>query len=90
MTKKEIVREISKATGIESGAVKTAVEKFMDVVKESVVSKENVYLRGFGTFENIVKAERKARNITKGKTIVIPARGGVKFKPAAEFKSAVR
>ena len=48
MTKADIVNEISKTTGIEKGAVLETVEKFMEVVKDSLANGENVYLRGFG------------------------------------------
>ena len=50
MTKADIVNEISKTTGIEKGAVLETVEKFMEVVKDSLANGENVYLRGFGSF----------------------------------------
>ena len=36
MTKADIVNEISRSTGIEKSAVLATVEKFMDVVKESM------------------------------------------------------
>ena len=60
MTKAEIVNEISKKTGIDKATVLTAVEAFMESVKESLIQKEdNVYLRGFGSF--ILKKELKRR-----------------------------
>ena len=50
MTKADIVNEIAKSTGIDKIAVLETVEKFMEVVKESLTQGENVYLRGFGSF----------------------------------------
>lgn len=50
MTKADIVTEISKTTGIDKASVLVTVEKFMDVVKDSLAHGENVYLRGFGSF----------------------------------------
>ena len=47
MTKADIVNEISKSTGVEKAAVLETVEKFMEVVKDSLANGENVYLRGF-------------------------------------------
>ena len=49
MTKAEIVNEISKTTGIERAAVLETIEKFMEVVKDSLAHGEPVFLRGFGT-----------------------------------------
>ena len=51
MTKVQLVRAISKETGIDQPTVLATVESFMNVVKDSLISKENVYLRGFGTFD---------------------------------------
>ena len=42
MTKADIVNEIAKSTGIEKAAVLATVEKFMEVVKDSLASGENV------------------------------------------------
>lgn len=57
MTKAEIVDKVAKATGIEKIAVQSVVEAFMDTVKDSLVKKEPVYLRGFGSF--IIKHRAK-------------------------------
>lgn len=90
MTKADLISEIAKSTGIGTSDVSAVVEKFMETVKDSLANKDNIYLRGFGTFEYRVAAEKTARNITKGETIVIPAHGTVKFKPCKEFKEAVK
>lgn len=57
MTKADIVNEISKSTGVEKAAVLETVEKFMEVVKDSLANGENVYLRGFGSFIVKVRSE---------------------------------
>ena len=44
MTKAEIVNEISKTTGIEKAAVLETIEKFMEVVKDSL-SRRRRFLR---------------------------------------------
>lgn len=43
MTKAEIVREVSKSTGIEATTVSAVVEGFMSTVKNSLSEGENVY-----------------------------------------------
>jgi len=60
MTKADIVNEIAKNTGVDKASVLATVESFMDVVKDSLASNENVYLRGFGSF--IVKKEHRKRH----------------------------
>ena len=90
MTKAEIVREVSKSTGIEATTVQAVVEGFMTAVKGSLAKGENVYLRGFGTFEVKTRAAKTARNITKNTTMVIPEHKVPTFKPCPEFKNMVK
>ncbi len=90
MTKADIVNEISKNTGIDKLTVLQTVESFMEVVKDSLVNDENVYLRGFGSFIVKKRAEKTARNISKETTIIIPAHNIPAFKPAKTFVSAVK
>ncbi|MGM0496329.1 MAG: HU family DNA-binding protein [Bacteroidota bacterium] len=90
MTKADIVNEISKKTGIEKVTVQKTVEAFMESVKESLVSNQNVYLRGFGSFIVKKRAEKKARNISKNTTIVIPEHYIPSFRPSKKFVSKVK
>ncbi|MDE6157953.1 MAG: integration host factor subunit beta [Muribaculaceae bacterium] len=90
MTKAEIVNEIAKSTGIEKTAVLATLEKFMEVVKESLANGENVYLRGFGSFIVKTRCEKTARNISKNTTIIIPEHKIPAFKPARVFMDEVK
>lgn len=90
MTKAEIVSEIAKSTGVDKTTVTTVIESFMENVKGSMTSGENVYLRGFGTFLIKRRAEKTARNISKNTTIIIPAHNIPAFKPSKEFCLAVK
>jgi len=90
MTKADIVSEIAKKTGIEKNTVLQTVETFMDEVKASLASGENVYLRGFGSFIVKQRAEKTARNISKNTTIIIPAHNIPAFKPAKTFVNEVK
>ncbi|MBO6160168.1 MAG: integration host factor subunit beta [Bacteroidales bacterium] len=90
MTKAEIVNEVAKATGIEKIEVQSVVEAFMTTVKDSIIRKEPVYLRGFGSFIIKHRAQKAARNITQKTTISIPAHDIPAFKPAKVFVNAVK
>lgn len=90
MTKADIVSEISKKTGIEKTVVLQTVEAFMDEVKSSLSSGDNVYLRGFGSFIVKKRAQKTARNISKNTTIIIPEHNIPAFKPAKTFVSEVK
>ena len=90
MTKAEIVKEVSKSTGIEATTVMAVVEGFMEAVKGSLAKESNVYLRGFGTFEVKTRAQKTARNITRNTTVIIPEHKVPAFKPCPEFKNQVK
>jgi DNA-binding protein HU-beta len=90
MTKAEIVAEIASKTGIEKVAVQATVEAFMDTLKNSMVSGQNVYLRGFGSFIIKKRAAKTGRNISKNTTIIIPAHNIPSFKPAKTFVNKVK
>lgn len=90
MTKAEVVSAIANKTGVEKMAVLAVVEEFMTVVKDSLSSGENVYLRGFGSFIVRKRAEKTGRNITKNTTVIIPAHNIPAFKPAKPFMIDVK
>lgn len=90
MTKQDIVNEISKATGTEKETVMKTVEAMMDVIRVSMSKNQNIYLRGFGTFEVRKRAKKTARNISKNTAIIIPAHFVPVFKPSKEFIEKVK
>ena len=90
MTKAEIVSQIVKNTGIDRKTATAAVEAFMTSVMDSLAAGENVYLRGFGSFNVKKRAQKTARNISKNTTIIIPEHNIPSFKPAKTFISAMQ
>ena len=90
MTKADIVNSISQKTGIDKPTVLNIVEAFMTSVKESLANEENVYLRGFGSFNLKKRAQKTARNISKNTTIIIPEHNIPAFKPAKTFMHEIK
>jgi DNA-binding protein HU-beta len=86
MTKAEIVKSIAQQTGIPPKEVSTVVEAFMEEIRMSLAdNKENVYLRGFGSYIVKHRAKKTARNISKNTTLVIDAHDLPAFKPCKSF-----
>ncbi len=72
MTKADIISEIAVQTGLQKKDISVTIESFMEIIKGSLLdNKENVYLRGFGSFIIKHRAEKTARNITKNTTITM-------------------
>ena len=90
MTRADIVSEISNNIGVDKNTVLKTVEAFMESIKKSMVNNRNVYLRGFGSFIVKQRAQKKARNITKNTTVIIPAHKAPTFKPYQNFVDKVK
>lgn len=86
MTKADIINNIVEETGLAKKDVATTIEAFMEEVRKSLSErKEDVFLRGFGSFIVKHRAQKTARNISKNTTIVIDAHDFPAFKPAKSF-----
>ena len=86
MTKADIINKIAVNTGLQKKDVAVVVESFMETIKDSLLeNKENVYLRGFGSFIIKHRAAKTARNILQKTTMIIEAHDLPSFKPAKCF-----
>ena len=86
MTKADTINEIAMTTGVQKRDVAVVVESFMETIKNSLLEKkENVYLRGFGSFVIKHRAAKTARNILKNTTMMIEAHDLPSFKPSKSF-----
>lgn len=86
MTKADIINNIVEQTGLAKRDVATTVEAFMEEVRKSLADqKEDVYLRGFGSFIVKHRAQKTARNISKNTTLIIEAHDFPGFKPSKSF-----
>jgi DNA-binding protein HU-beta len=90
MTKAQLIGEISSKTAIQKEIVSDIIESYIEVVKSSLAEGNDIYIRGFGSFNNKIRQQKIARDIRRGKTIVIPAHYLPSFKPAPDFKEKVR
>ena len=62
----------------------------MESVKNLLLKKESVFLRGFGSFIIKHRAAKTARNISKNTTITIAAHDLPSFKPAKSLVEQMR
>ena len=86
MTNADIINKIVEDTGLPKKDVAATIEAFMAEIREVMAEeKENVYLRGFGTFVVKRRAQKTARNISKNTTLVIDAHDIPAFKPCRSF-----
>lgn len=90
MTKNEIAVELCKRyPELPKSAALNAVEGVIDIISDAFYRGESIYLRGFGSFDVKMQAEKKARNINAGTIVVVPAQRTVKFKISKQLKNRI-
>ncbi len=89
MNKAELVEKVRSAADLSKGQAETAVDEVLQSVIAAVRSGERVSIFGFGTFNPTSRAARTGRNPQTGEPVKIGASKGVRFAPAAAFKSAL-
>ena len=90
MTKADLVTEIALQTGVDKLTIHTILDAAMIGIKKSVANDEAVFLRGFGTFNNKLRAEKLARNISKNTSVLVPAHKVVTFKASPDFTNELQ
>lgn len=89
MNKADVVSRVAEKCGMSNKEAKAAVNAVLDTIKEGVTSGEGVSLVGFGSMSVSHKNARMGRNPQTGKTLAIPAKNVVKFKPFKAMADAV-
>lgn len=90
MTKKELIQMVSLHTGQTVGDVTNTFEATIEVIKKEVAKGNRIDVRGFGSFHRKHRAEKPARIIKTGETIIIPAHFSPAFKASPEFENQVK
>jgi len=89
-TKADIIDALYEKTGMNRTEIRSALDFFIDEMKEALIRRQVIELRGFGTFEvKVRKARQRARNPRTGENIVIRSHGAVVFRSGRELKQAV-
>jgi integration host factor subunit beta len=89
-TKADIIDALYEKTGMNRAEIRTSIDLFVDEMKDALMRRQVIELRGFGTFEvKVRKARTRARNPKTGENIVIRSHGAVTFRSGRELKQAV-
>ncbi|GAA0242745.1 integration host factor subunit alpha [Marinomonas primoryensis] len=89
LTKADLAENLVDSIGLTKKDAKDLVEDFFDVVRNSLIERQQVKLSGFGNFEVREKSQRPGRNPKTGEEIPITARTVVTFRPGQKLKSKV-
>lgn len=89
MNKAELVNAMAEQSGLSKVDSRKALDAFVSAVTTSLKAGDRVSLIGFGTFSVTERQARLGINPATKKSIQIPAKKVVKFKPGAELSYAV-
>ena len=86
-TKADIVDALYDKTGMSRKEIRSVIDLFIGEIKDALIKRNIIELRGFGTFEvKVRKARPRARNPRTGETISIRPHGIVCFRCGRELK----
>ena len=88
MTKKDLIRRVSRKSGCSQQDAARIVDAFMATIEEAFVAGQRVSLPGFGTFDLAHRRARTTRNPSTGEPMEIPAKAVPKFVPGKYLKDA--
>jgi integration host factor subunit beta len=86
-TKADIVDAVYDKIGMNRREISTVIDLVTSEIKNALMERCVIELRGFGTFEvKMRKARPRARNPRTGEIISIRSHGNVTFRPGRELK----
>lgn len=89
LTKAILINQIEKQLNLSSSEAKDVLETFLETMKSSLESGEDLMISGFGKFQLQDKAPRKGRNPATGKDMTLRSRRVVTFKCSGELRKKI-
>ncbi len=89
ITRESLARAIKRDTGLGINHASAIVDKFIDILCNSLTEGKQIKIRLFGLFYSKKKNKRIGRNPKTMKEAIIPERNVVKFKVAPTLKKRI-
>lgn len=89
MNKGDLVNKIAENANLTKAQASEALEATLTAIADTLKEGDKASLVGFGTFSVSMRNARTGRNPQTGKTIEIPAKNVVKFKPGKVLTEAM-
>ena len=86
MKKIDIVDYIVNNTTLSRSQAIAATDSVVQAISNSLIKGDSVFIRGFATIKAVTTAPKKARNISKGTVVSIPAQNTAKLVLSKELK----
>jgi len=89
LTKTDLVEAISVGNGYTKHQTTEVVETFLEIIKSTLESGEDVLISGFGKFRVKHKGKRRGRNPATGGDMTLPPRKVVTFKCSGRLRDKI-
>lgn len=89
MNKTDLIASMAEKSGLKKKDAESALNSFMESIKDNAVKGENTVLVGFGSFNVKQRTERKGRNPQTKTEITIPASRALTFSVGKPIKDAM-
>lgn len=90
LTKTKVIASIAESTGLSKNKSDKFVKSLLDVIKQSLLDREDVQLEGLGKFTTIEMPAKKAVNPQTQESIVVPAHHQVRFRFNPKFEQSFK
>ncbi len=88
MTKADLARAVyERHGGLTLTEARRLVDTIFDIVRDRLISGENVRIVGFGSLEVIERKPRRGRNPSTGEEIVLESHRSLVFRPSRTMRS---
>ena len=89
MNKAELITSIAEQSGLTKIQAEAAFKATFDTITTALVKQDKIMIPGFGGFGTKLRPERKGRNPSTGKEMIIPKAVIAHFKAASQLKESV-
>ena len=91
MNKSDLIKNISfKISSVKKNDTEEAVNQLINLISDSLLEKNRVEIRGFGTFSSRHRSARLARNPKTGTSITVRSKFYTYFRPSKLLKQQVK
>jgi nucleoid DNA-binding protein len=82
ITRQNLAEAVTRASGLPRPEALDLVGQILSMISDALVEGDAVLLSGFGKFQTVHRAARRARNVRAGHDVLIGPRKALVFKPA--------
>ncbi len=89
LTKEKMINRLQTQLGLSKHESRAAVEKVLDIMKETLARSEDLLISGFGKFSVKQKNARRGRNPQTKENLILRARKVVVFKTSGVLRNLI-